>query len=124
MEEFVFGKEIKLCRDVVIRTWGNKRDSDFRKEFIQGLGVDWNDEIKARIKGKQTAFYFEFYGPNLKKKDLDNLCKFYIDAFYEDLLEPRGAKGKRWNDHLVKRIIAEKFETSYNKICVRISIIN
>ena len=69
MEEFVFGKEIKLCRDVVIRTWGNKRDSDFRKEFIQGLGVDWNDEIKARIKGKQTAFYFEFYGPNLKKKD-------------------------------------------------------
>ncbi|MHB1708970.1 MAG: hypothetical protein ACYCT2_05800 [Thermoplasmataceae archaeon] len=125
MEEFVFGKEVKKCWVVdVIRTWGNKRDSDLRKEFVKGLGKDWNFEIKERIRGKQTAFYFEFYGYNLKKKDLDNICKFYFDAFYEDLLDKQASKGKRWDDHLVQKIVAEKLETSYNRICVRISTIN
>ena len=129
MEEFVFGKEVEKCWDVdIIRTWGNERDDDLRKEFIKGLGKDWNDDIKGKIRGKQTAFYFNFYGPDLKKKDLDNICKFYIDAFYEDLLDQErvqeGEKRKRWDDHLIQKINAEKFEDSHSRMCVKISIIN
>lgn len=96
------------------RTWG--KDDQTQRKIIRKLLADQNGDewqklmqlleksIDSDKSNVEICFTFRLHESE-KKLDIDNMCKIYIDAIYEDLVQ----KGKRWPDHLIRRLTAEKF---------------